>query len=329
MDGSGKFLPIVRHFMQCEEGRAKIYSRVKTELKRVAHNAAAATASSGNNGGQGRGLQGHTLPHHSHTSQETPSNQLQNGATTSSEIQSFPGANKQINNNNMMQHNLNSLNDLFPNSRNTQNVFGALNSLHLLGSMQRDSIDTNPTQNLTPTPASVLSVTSLANATTAGVASNQPQISPNSSSLSGKASSYFSTSSEVAKAMQQQSSAIDSTSSGQNMKRMRRRTTISRSAKQVMFEWYLSNGRYLTADGRSLLSSHLGLTEENVRVFFKNLRRLEKKCEDTGVSLYDALNRSDSEHSSFSDDLNLLTQQSFTEEDEDSSPTMIKLETIE
>ena len=77
MDGSGKFLPIVRHFMQCEEGRAKIYSRVKTELKRVAHNAAAATASSGNNGGQGRGLQGHTLPHHSHTSQETPSNQLQ------------------------------------------------------------------------------------------------------------------------------------------------------------------------------------------------------------------------------------------------------------
>ena len=254
---------------------------------------------------------------------------FQNGATTSSEIQSFPGANKQINNNNMMQHNLNSLNDLFPNSRNTQNVFGALNSLHLLGSMQRDSIDTNPTQNLTPTPASVLSVTSLANATTAGVASNQPQISPNSSSLSGKASSYFSTSSEVAKAMQQQSSAIDSTSSGQNMKRMRRRTTISRSAKQVMFEWYLSNGRYLTADGRSLLSSHLGLTEENVRVFFKNLRRLEKKCEDTGVSLYDALNRSDSEHSSFSDDLNLLTQQSFTEDDEDSSPTMIKLETIE
>ena len=110
-----------------------------------------------------------------------------------------------------------------------------------------------------------------------------------------------------------------------NAKRMRRRTTITRSAKIVMVEWYLSNGRYLTAEGRQLLSGHLGLTEENVRVFFKNLRRLEKKCEETGTPLMDAINGVDNENSNLSEDLQLVSG-SF---DDDSSPTMIKLETID
>ena len=239
----------------------------------------------------------------------------------------------QMNNNFLLQNSFGSLDNIFTMNKTHGPTMNTLNNLHLLNAaVQRDplvaSLQSSATTN---NPIKALDITTLANATNTSSAQN---VSPTSN---GSNKSTQNSLSDLAKGggpnilnqlnQHQQSSTVDSTSG--SIKRMRRRTTISRSAKMVMLEWYLSNGRYLTADGRTLLSSHLGLTEENVRVFFKNLRRLEKKCEESGVSLYDAINRVDNESSALSEDINLLSQQSFNDDEEDSSPTMIKVETLE